>query len=374
MSSKNTHKPEEDFEQNIQITKENINNMDQNYFNQKAAETRKYIDVLLDHVSECEEYYDLLEFLIYHKERYIDKEFPPKEISLIKGVNSDQFSYFSKQIWARPKEIFQSPEIFCNKISAIDIRQGELANDYFISAISAQAEKPYLIRNLIVFPNLNKFDNDTDWMSYGAFNVRICLIGVWKDIIIDDNFPCFKDKFPGFTSGANNQLWTMILEKTWAKVHCSYARIENGQTSEVLHDFTGAPVETVLTEEENFWDNIIDGYNNNWVMTAKCGGRSVNPNQFRNELKKLGLKNYRSYTVQSAFSVYNTETGVCHFLIRLRNPWVDSTWTGDWNFQSDLWTNLIKRELKKQVSLFSILKVNSNKIQTSMKTKKGFFT
>lgn len=61
---------------------------------------------------------------------------------------------------------------------------------------------------------------------------------------MDDYFPCVKNNKgfrPSFTRANGNELWVMILEKAWAKIHGSYSQIEAGFTRECLHDLTGAP-------------------------------------------------------------------------------------------------------------------------------------
>lgn len=44
----------------------------------------------------------------------------------------------------------------------------------------------------------------------------------------------------------------LILEKAWAKLFGSYAKIESGFCREALRDLTGAPTKVIYTyEEEN---------------------------------------------------------------------------------------------------------------------------
>lgn len=53
--------------------------------------------------------------------------------------------------------------------------------------------------------------------------------------------PCALEGFPIFTRAHGNELWVMLLEKAYAKLHGSFANIENGHPNEALQDFTGFP-------------------------------------------------------------------------------------------------------------------------------------
>ena len=52
--------------------------------------------------------------------------------------------------------------------------------------------------------------------------MALCLNGVWEDIILDDQFPCVRTGGryePAFNHTKSNELWVMLIEKAWAKVH-----------------------------------------------------------------------------------------------------------------------------------------------------------
>jgi calpain-15 len=58
----------------------------------------------------------------------------------------------------------------------------------------------------------------------------------------DDFFPCSPEtRQPCFTRCKGSELWVVILEKAWAKVHGSYQSIEGGDSGDVLAALTGAP-------------------------------------------------------------------------------------------------------------------------------------
>jgi calpain-15 len=46
---------------------------------------------------------------------------------------------------------------------------------------------------------------------------------------------------PKFSKGNGPELWVIIMEKAWAKIHGSYDRIVSGTVYLTLRDLTGAP-------------------------------------------------------------------------------------------------------------------------------------
>ena len=83
--------------------------------------------------------------------------------------------------------------------------------------------------------------------------------GEARQVVIDDFFPCSIRGKPVFSRAHGNELWVMILEKAWAKVHGSYERIESGWANNVMRDLTGAPAYTIPffgVKEEDVWKTL----------------------------------------------------------------------------------------------------------------------
>ena len=68
--------------------------------------------------------------------------------------------------------------------------------------------------------------------------------GVWQELTIDDYMPCSLEGPPLFTRSHGNELWVLLLEKAYAKIHGSFSNIAHGHPNEALQDFTGFPVVT----------------------------------------------------------------------------------------------------------------------------------
>lgn len=117
---------------------------------------------------------------------------------------------------------------------------------YFLSVLSVLAENPQRIRNLFINDQANE---------YGVYGIRINKNGEWKEVVVDDKFPCINGE-PAFSKAQGDELWVLLLEKAWAKIHGSYERIEAGFAENVLRDLTGAPSEVIQTDDEFLWPSL----------------------------------------------------------------------------------------------------------------------
>lgn len=189
-------------------------------------------------------------------EPYQDESFPPNEFSLISDWEEpevqDKIRLWRSFTWERATQIPSlndnegKLQVFFKDISPKDIKQGLLGDCYFLSVLSVLSEKPNRIRNLF----LNDKQN-----NLGVYGLRICKNGEWKEVVVDDFIPCFQGD-PAFSKADGNELWVILLEKAWAKLHGSYERIEAGFAENVLRDLTGAPSEVIDTSEEDLWEKI----------------------------------------------------------------------------------------------------------------------
>jgi calpain-15 len=147
--------------------------------------------------------------------------------------------------------------LFYEKIEPADIKQGSLGDCYFLSSLAALAEHPNRIRKLFVNQERN---------SAGTYGVVLCKNGKQQLILVDNYIPCKNGK-PCFSRANEKEMWVMILEKAWAKIHGSYRRIESGSTVQTLRDLTGAPGnQYVISETENMWDIIVEANEKDYIL------------------------------------------------------------------------------------------------------------
>ena len=76
-------------------------------------------------------------------------------------------------------------------------------------------------------------------------------------MIIDDYVPVDSSGKIAFTRCHGNEIWVVLLEKAWAKIHGGFNIIYGGLGKPTFRDITGAPAyDYELKKEENLWEII----------------------------------------------------------------------------------------------------------------------
>ena len=190
---------------------------------------------------------------------FVDPHFPPRDTSIHNFT--EPFPYKQIVHWRRPHEFMSYPKIFEDDIDPNDIKQGYLPDCWFLSALSCLAERPALVRRLILTQEYNK---------EGIYRVRMCKNGEWHIVTIDDYIPCYFNGGPMFSRANGDELWVMLLEKAYAKLHGCYYSLRYGFTHHGMLDLTGCPTfniifpkdkpdfETIQEEAEEIWSKILE--------------------------------------------------------------------------------------------------------------------
>ena len=257
--------------------------------------------------------------------KFIDKNEKRRNNSILPIEIKEENIIFKHyyEIWGNNSDIFYN-----NNISIEDIKLGQIGDAYFVSVISSLAEFPKLIIQLFKTLKIKKDE---------PIEINIKIDGKWKVVLIDDYFPINKENNkPIFSDAPNKNLWGVFLEKAWAKINKGYVNILCGYPKEVFEFFTPfptIPIEISLENKENLWKNIYNCDINNCIMT--CFIREKN-----NDLKKYGL------ICNHCFSLITAKEGIVNKenvrLLKLRNPFGEGEWNGDYSDKSEKWTNELK--------------------------------
>lgn len=125
--------------------------------------------------------------------------------------------------------------------------------------------------------------------------------GINQLVILDDFIPS-KDNRTIFSHANGKELWVILLEKAWAKLHGSYERIIGGIAYETMRDITGAPGFSYKTSEKDLYAKILEADSRDFLITA-----GIDMSDYENALKlrDLGLIAGHAYSLISAAEVTN---------------------------------------------------------------------
>ena len=230
----------------------------------------------------------------------------------------------------------EDTQIFEGNIEPSDIKQGALGDCYFLSALSALAEQPDNIKRL--------FETKTYDKKRGLFDVWLCIDGEFIHIVLDDYFPVIH-KQPAFSKGQGKELWVLILEKAYAKAYAkaygNYHKIESGITGQALRDLTGAPYDSLKTDvgQDEVWKKISDAFAKKFIVTA--GSQQSVSKEVEKDLGQ-GIVSSHAYAVLDCKVVQSNGS---ERILKLRNPWGQGEWKGDWSDDSNKWTPQLKQQL-----------------------------
>ena len=252
--------------------------------------------------------------------------------------------------WCRAEEIFDSANFNVfeirsktdkHKISANDIQQGSIGDCYFLSVIGSLCNI-YLKNGEKLIEDLFLHNKQTKEHVYGVY---IFINGVWELVLVDDYFPYIGSNFKqfAFASSQGNELWVSILEKAWAKVNGCYAKIGCGgsphEVFDVLTEAYSEQVSVSKSKANEIWNKMVESQKKGFVMTAGTSGDVSNL-----DIEEVGLSPGHAYTVLGVYELDGSRGK--EKVVRLRNPWGNGEWNGDWSDSSSKWTTQLKNKME----------------------------
>ena len=213
---------------------------------------------------------EVIQELTESGKQFEDPDFPAADESIVDPTDqTDALKSIGKVVWRRPKDIPAlldkngKAHLFHGKIEPNDIKQGMLGDCYFLSALAALAEKPNRIRDMFLDEEVN---------NEGIYGAKMYKNGIEMYVNVDDFIPLTEGDRVSFARSNGPELWVIMLEKMWAKLHGSYERCDAGWEHHTIRDLTGAPAYFMHHNHDfDVFEKILDFDKKNYVMNTSMG-------------------------------------------------------------------------------------------------------
>jgi hypothetical protein len=156
-------------------------------------------------------------------------------------------------------------------------------------------------------------------------------------LVIDDRIPCNQLGKPLYArSGSEDEMWVMLLEKAYAKLHRNYENLKTGFSDYALRDLTGgmtqqvkwprppeeaAPAsgqDSLVGRSAAVWSQVSGLLSEGCLIACSA---SVAKNQRRErDTEGYGILKGHAYSIIDAQPLELAEGGTQR-LVRVRNPW-----------------------------------------------------
>nr|CAG4643843.1 EOG090X03ST [Lepidurus arcticus] len=243
------------------------------------------------------------------------------------------------------EELSDSAEFFVDGASRFDVQQGELGDCWLLAAVANLTMNPTVFRQVV--PDDQSCSND----YAGIFHFRFWQYGKWVDVVVDDRLPTCNGKLVYMHSRDQNEFWSALLEKAYAKLYGSYEALKGGTTCEAMEDFTGGVAEMyeLNSAPPNLFKVLLKAHERLSLMSCAI---EPDPDVLEAETP-LGLVKGHAYSVTSVklMDIRTPRVTGQIPMIRIRNPWGnEAEWRGAWSDQSPEW-QFIPDDDKEEVGL-----------------------
>ena len=149
---------------------------------------------------------------------------------------------------------------------------------------------------------------------------------------------------------SNNEFWSALLEKAYAKLHGSYEALKGGTTCEAMVDFTGgcAEIYNLQNPPRGIFTIMYKGF-----QRCSLKGCSLEPDPNVLEARTdVGLVRGHAYSITKVVlaNIVTPRAKGRIPLIRIRNPWGQTEWNGAWSDGSPEW-DYIPMEEKQRLGI-----------------------
>ena len=124
-------------------------------------------------------------------------------------------------------------------------------------------------------------------------------------VTIDDYFPCHPLGQPIFSTAHGTELWVLLLEKAYAKLHGNYYALRGGFSNEGLIDLTGCPtfwyifsdIQNMIDKGE-FWNMLKHADDEGFLISGSTPGEDkFSEGQRPKEDNEVGLVPGHAYSI-----------------------------------------------------------------------------
>ncbi|XP_072346053.1 calpain-9-like isoform X1 [Scyliorhinus torazame] len=253
-----------------------------------------------------------------------DPHFPAAPSSLHGPAGNSQINITH---WRRPREICANPQFIVDGTTRTDICQGSLGDCWFLSVIAC------LSLNKRVMEKVIPPDQGFGQGYTGRFVFKFWQYGQWIEVVVDDRLPTINNKLAFLYSKDNNEFWSPLLEKAYAKLKGCYESLYIGYPLEAMVDLTGGAPESfqIIEMPKDLWKflrKLLE--RGSIVCCAKPGPVG--------ELNEHGIVTGHAYSVTGVDQVELRASRV--ELVRVRNPWGRVEWNGAWSDRSAEWSQI----------------------------------
>lgn len=159
-------------------------------------------------------------------------------------------------VWAQASDVVDGKICLFDSITADDC-SSEHGAIWLSAACAAVAEFPGILDQVFV---------TQDVPEDGHYVLRLWDLNTrsWQHVEVNDMIPCFSRRpweahpVPAFAQSDSAELWTMIIEKAFAKLAGSYSALKGGHPGLALQALTGLPeVWTFERQDDGLWHKLL---------------------------------------------------------------------------------------------------------------------
>ncbi|KAL0476564.1 calpain-type cysteine protease DEK1 [Acrasis kona] len=301
---------------------------------------RGHINLLMTFYPSNNEASSVIRKLHLENSKFVDTDFPPEK-SILGNEEFVQEKNLSETNFMRASEFcrYEKPELFFSGTEPADIRQGmDLGDAYFLAAMATVCCQSKLIRRL--------FSPIDYYSSFGIYTVNLYLENKWKQIVIDDMLPVAltdsDDQWePIFTKSIQkNELWVALLHKAYAKVHLGYQNLYNHNSiNKAMEHLTGGWAHHVsIKNNSDAFDTMLEYKKFRHLMCCSLVPASkLKLNDPLSKPNNVGIVHDHIYTILDVREVKMNLDCAPVRLIKLKNFWGYSDWSGKFNKNDPRW-------------------------------------